>query len=189
MFIKFINYLWELLSYNITPILVVWGWYQISRNWETLYPWVPRIKWNNGDNFTSEELLYSCVLPASTEVINTVINLIKAHVVLQDDIICEKKEWLWYVGVPRHIEHDFKKWEIHIIPFVWKNKDADTDYLNINADDITLFIWKLLWENVGKIFFLTWSGWIQDINGKNISFITKSNIERILKWEHKKIHI
>ncbi len=133
--------------------------------------------------------MHSCVIPALTEVINTFTNLLKAHVVLWENIVCKKKEWLWYVGVPKHIEHHFRKWEIHIVPFVWKDNDTNTDYLNINADDITLYIWKLLWENVGKIFFLTWSGWIQDINGKNISFITKSNIERILKWEHKKIHI
>ncbi len=188
-FTDFTKYLWELVSHNITPLLVVWWWYQISKNRESIHPWVPRTKWEDGWNFTSEELLKLCVIPASNEIIDTLSPFLKATKVSWEHIFCEKVLWLWYVWIPKYIEHSFKKGEAHIIPFVWKDENKTDNYLNINADDIALYLWKTLWKEVSKIFFLTGSGWILDKNGKNISFLTKSAIESILRREHKKVNI
>lgn len=186
---RFAHYIKNLVLCWITPILVVWGWLQISRKWNELNPWISRLKWEKWENFTSPELLEKCVLPTSTQVLNILENLLGNETIIipKNNIICEKLSKFWEVWYPKKIIHSFEKWKIHILSFVWVEEFQTMNFLNTNADDLTLFIWKILKENLLKVIFLTGTWGIQNKRWTIFPQLTQIDIELILEGKHPEI--
>lgn len=189
-FKNFVNYVKFLREKGVSIILVYGGWDQITETYEK-NTWKTREKWADGNNPTSKELIDQGVIPAYEELQKRLweafgeenINLFE-----KEDIICERVEGLWEVGVVKSFKKEFDTGKINILPFVWVSEEDIKSFFNVNADDIvTRIVWEMR-EKISNIIFLTWTWWVEDNEWNVISFLTKKAIEDILDWKHLKIN-
>lgn len=181
----------RLLDTQIPVTLVVGGGSQITQKWREA-GYGERPKGKNGVNPTTRLLMKDGVIPAYQQVIDHVRSCFavdRANIIEPGQVKCNLVAGAGLVGSPYQIDglHMGAGPNLNIIGFqgVADNSLSGGEKVpvNVNADDIALWIAREHRKELAEVLFLTGTGGLQDEDGELLDFLTKSQLEAILKGE------
>lgn len=179
----------RLLDFHIPVTLVVGGWSQITEQWKNAWKG-ERPKGLNGINKTTRELIQLAVQPAYENIIGEISQFFTGDrpiIIQPEQLMCNLIPRAGYVWNPYKIKGLNMEGGLNIVAFLWVADNSLfggwKEAVNVNADDIVLWIAREFRTKLAAALFLTGVGGLLDDNHEILDFLTRYQLEKIIRWK------